>query len=200
MRAPKHLWSGDWERESAAVSEELASLEELPRVPSRPAPPPAATDDAPAPRRRWTWPDLSALRILLPTPPVRRFVAIGFVVLVVLAAAAYGLGAVLGEAQSQSSSTAAGGPMAWLGMEVETLAPSGVVVATVPPGSPGEQAGLEPGDVIVAIGNRTVNGTGDIAGAIAGRHAGQRVPVEVSRGSTPFTTSVTLGAPPSSYP
>jgi S1-C subfamily serine protease len=90
--------------------------------------------------------------------------------------------------------------MSWLGMEVETLAPSGVVVATAPPGSQGERAGLEPGDVIVAIGNRTLNGTGDIAGAIAGMHAGQQVSIEVSRGSTPFETSVTLGAPPSSYP
>jgi hypothetical protein len=200
MRAPKHLWSGDWERESAALSEELASLEELPGVASEPAPPPAAVKDAPASRRGWTWPNLGALRILLPTPPVRRFVAVGFVLLAVLAAAAYGLGAVLGEAQSQSSTTASGGPMAWLGMEVETLAPSGVVVATAPPGSQGERAGLEPGDVIVSIGNRIVNGTSDIAGAISGMHAGQRVPIEVSRGSTPFTTNVTLGAPPSSYP
>jgi S1-C subfamily serine protease len=54
--------------------------------------------------------------------------------------------------------------------------------------------------VIVSIGNRIVNGTSDIAGAISGMHAGQRVPIEVSRGSTPFTTNVTLGAPPSSYP
>jgi hypothetical protein len=199
MRAPKHLWSGDWERESAAVSEELASLEELPRVVAEPASAPPAEETGRL-RRWWTWPDLSALRILVPTPAVRRIVAIGFVLLVALAAAAYGLGAVLGSTQSQSSATGPGGPMSWLGMEVETLAPSGVVVATAPPGSQGERAGLEPGDVIVAIGNRTVNGTGDIAGAIAGMHAGQHVSIEVSRGSTPFTTSVTLGAPPSSYP
>jgi membrane-associated protease RseP (regulator of RpoE activity) len=211
MRAPKHLWSGDWERESAAVSEELASLEDLPgvaaqRAPETPIPAsphtPSAETLAPARPRKPPWTRLAALRVLLPSPPVRRIVAIGFAVLLVIAGAAFGIRALTGGAEDQNSPAAAGptGPVSWLGMEVETLPPGGVVVATIAPGSQGERAGLEPGDVIVGIANRTVNSTADIAKAIGGMHAGQQVPIEVNRGSTRYTTSATLGAPPASWP
>jgi S1-C subfamily serine protease len=198
MRAPKHLWSGDWERESAAVSDELASLDEFPRVAAAPQaepPMPARPHEPPGAR-------LAALRVLLPSPVVRRIVAIGFAVLLLVAGAAFGIRALTSSTEQQNAPAAGGssGPMWWLGMEVETLPPGGVVVATVASGSQGERAGLEPGDVIVEIANRTVNSTGDIARAIAGMRAGQPVPIEVSRGSTRYTTSATLGAPPASYP
>ena len=88
------------------------------------------------------------------------------------------------------------GPMSWLGMEVETQSPSGVVVATVAPGSQGELAGIEPGDVIQQINNRSMNATGDIAKAISGLHAGAPVQIEISRGSTLYNTSATLGRHP----
>jgi S1-C subfamily serine protease len=141
------------------------------------------------------------LRVFLPSPLVRRIVAVGFAVLLVVAGAAFGIRALSSGAQDQTAPAAApSGPMWWLGMEVETLPPGGVVVATVAPGSQGERAGLEPGDVIVRIADRTVNSTGEIAKAIAGMRAGQQVPVEVSRGSTRYTTSAMLGAPPASYP
>ncbi|MGE5478311.1 MAG: PDZ domain-containing protein [Bacteroidales bacterium] len=50
---------------------------------------------------------------------------------------------------------------------------NGVVVAAVRPGSPGRVAGLQPGDIIVAIDNRTVldrEGFGNAIGEIAGDH------------------------------
>ena len=90
--------------------------------------------------------------------------------------------------------------MRWLGMQVESSVHGGAVIVTAPPGSLGEAAGLEPGDVIVQVGNQTVNSTGDIATATAGLHPGQTVQIEVSRGSTLLETSATLGAPPSNYP
>jgi S1-C subfamily serine protease len=135
-------------------------------------------------------------------------------VLLALAAGAYIVGALLASSGSPGSTAAPGvpgspgaptatgptGPMRWLGMEVETVNPGGVVVATVPPGSAGEQAGLDPGDIIVQVNNRTVNATGDITKAIAGLPAGQQVPLEASRGSTRYTTTVTLGAAPGHYP
>jgi S1-C subfamily serine protease len=90
--------------------------------------------------------------------------------------------------------------MWWLGMQIETYATGGVVIVTVPAGSLGEAAGLEPGDVIVQIGNQSVSSAADIEKAVAGLRVGQIVGIEVSRGSTLFKTSAILGAPPSSHP
>lgn len=199
MSAPKHLWSGDWERDSAALSDDLATLEELPRVTTEPAPEP---EPAVPSRLGQAWARLAALRLPRPSRRLQRSAALGLAGLVILAAAAYGLGALLGSAASPGapSTSALGPPMAWLGMEVEASSPGHVVVATVPPGTAGEQAGLEPGDVIVQINQQAVNSTGDIGKAIAGMHAGQQVQIEVSRGSTLYTTIATLGAAPSHYP
>jgi S1-C subfamily serine protease len=90
--------------------------------------------------------------------------------------------------------------MTWLGMEVETIHPGHVVVATVASGSHGERAGLEPGDVLLAIDSRSLDSTADIAKAIFGIQSGDQVQIEVGRGSTVFVTSATLGAPPAKYP
>jgi S1-C subfamily serine protease len=85
-------------------------------------------------------------------------------------------------------------------MQVQTLPPGVVVVETVAPGSPADLAGLEPGDQIVAINNQRIDGTGDIRAAISGLAPGDLVQIEISRGSTLFTTQATLAAPPSGSP
>jgi PDZ domain len=237
MRAPKHLWSGDWERESAAVSEDLAALEELPRVAPAPRPgdraqpQPVPASERPSPgavsdhSRRGTAPTtrresparparsprpprtaraISLLRHRLPSmsPRARRVTMVTVTVLLALAAASYGLGALLGSTGSHSTAAASGSSPAisWLGMEVETVSPGQVVVATVASGSAGEQAGFEPGDVVVAIDSRSISSTTDIGKAIFGMQAGDQVQVEVGRGSTLFVTAATLGAPPAKYP
>ncbi len=211
MRAPKHLWSGDWERESAAVSEDLASLEDLPRVApephSRPAvdPRPAPQVEAAratAPPRSRPWIRLPRIRIPPISPRTRRTAAVTLVALLALAAAAYGLGALLGSSGSGTAPAASGqgATMSWLGMEVETVGPGRVVVATVSPGSQGEQSGFEPGDVMLAIDSRGLNSTTDISKAIFGMRSGDQVQIEVGRGSTVFVTSATLAAPPAKYP
>jgi S1-C subfamily serine protease len=133
-------------------------------------------------------------------------VAVALAAVFVVAAAAYGLTRVVGSSSPgapPSVSTAAngpGGPVEWLGMQVEGIPPGTVVVATVAPGSAGELAGLEPGDVIVSVNGRAINSTSDIGAAIGGLHPGDGVDVEVSRGSTQFATRATLTAPPSSHP
>jgi S1-C subfamily serine protease len=85
-------------------------------------------------------------------------------------------------------------------MQIETLPPGAVVIETVGPGSAGELAGLEPGDVIVAINNRPIHAAGEIGAAIRALHAGDLVELEISRGSTLFSTQATLAAPPSVHP
>lgn len=229
MRAPKHLWSGDWERESAAVSEDLAALEELPRiVPARrpaprpearaqprPVPVPERPESVPNPRPARPRPSAPAIRLprlrlpavslprpRLPTMTPRARRATLVTVLLALAAGAYGLASLLGSTGSHATPAASGSSPAisWLGMEVETVNPGRVVVATVASGSAGEQAGFEPGDVLVAIDSRAISSTTDVGKAIFGMQAGDQVQVEVGRGSTLFVTAATLGAPPTKYP
>lgn len=91
-------------------------------------------------------------------------------------------------------------PISWLGMEIETLPPGAAVIETVALGSAGDKAGLNPGDVIIAINGRAITGAGDIASAIRGLPAGDQVPIQISHGSTLEQTEITLAAPPSVHP
>jgi S1-C subfamily serine protease len=54
--------------------------------------------------------------------------------------------------------------------------------------------------VILEINNRAVRGADGIAEAIRGLHAGDRVAMQISHGSSLYETEVTLGAPPTPYP
>lgn len=87
--------------------------------------------------------------------------------------------------------------MSWLGMQIVNVPPGAAVVETVAPGSEAEVAGLEPGDIVIAVNGRRISATRDIRPAIKGLHRGVVVPLEISRGSTLFTTQAALGAPPS---
>jgi S1-C subfamily serine protease len=85
-------------------------------------------------------------------------------------------------------------------MQIDTVPPGAAVIDTVAPGSPGDLAGLEPGDLILEINNRPIKGTSDIAPAIRGLRAGDRVEMQISDGGTLSETEATLAAPPSVYP
>jgi hypothetical protein len=199
MSGPKHLWSGDWRNESDAASDELADRRRTAGDQEPPAPAAPAPRTAPARTRpRWSIPG---------RPKVPRPLLIGSAAALLVAAGAYGLIALLGGSGSSATAgpvaTVASGssrPVNWLGMEIETVPPGSAVIDTVRLGSPGDRAGLEPGDVILAIDNRPVTGAGDIAGAIRGLHSGDRVEIQISHGSALFQTEATLAAPPSAYP
>jgi S1-C subfamily serine protease len=200
MSGPKHLWSGDWQQDSAAASDALADLR------AQPAPGEPAVDPAPAPRRR--------------RPRPSRTASIVLVAVLFLAAAAYGLSALLGPSGNPASTTAGiprtpaalplnpattttaalARPINWLGMEIQTLPPGAAVVETVGPGTPGDQAGLEPGDTIVEVNHHTINGAGDISAALRGLHSGDVVEIQVSHGSALFQTEASLTVPPSVGP
>jgi serine protease DegQ len=83
---------------------------------------------------------------------------------------------------------------------LESLPLGGVVIATVAPGSPADRAGLEPGDIITEIDNHPINGPNDLSAAIGGLQAGDTIAIQVSRGSTVYTTRATLAARPASFP
>src|SRR5579875_732240 len=73
----------------------------------------------------------------------------------------------------------------------------GVGVRQVVPGSPADQAGLQPGDIIVKVGNRDIRGLGDLNQATIEYPPGSKVPVEYYRGQNKQTTTITLGSQPS---
>jgi membrane-associated protease RseP (regulator of RpoE activity) len=235
MSGPKHLWSGNWQQESEAASERRADPGQQPEDAEQTQPLP------PRPPRRRKRPSLPLIAIAV----------------VFLAAAAFGLAAVLGSGSKNSSTnpqasvgtaTANPGqanpglpnpgstnpgqtsplpttptptvpaptrppatpspttpaiqsrPISWLGMEIETLPPGAAVIETVALGSGGDKAGLNPGDVIIAINGRAINGASGIATAIRGLPAGDQVPIQISHGSTLEQTEITLAAPPSVHP
>jgi S1-C subfamily serine protease len=62
--------------------------------------------------------------------------------------------------------------------------------------SPAQAAGLQTGDVIVAVNGQTITSSSDLAMAVASQKAGTKVRVTVERGTVQATVTVTLGARP----
>jgi S1-C subfamily serine protease len=68
----------------------------------------------------------------------------------------------------------------------------GVFVFSVSPGSPAEDAGVEPGDVIVEFDGKDITSVEDLFAALRGTSPGDSVPVRVVRGEQEQTLNVTL--------
>jgi S1-C subfamily serine protease len=79
---------------------------------------------------------------------------------------------------------------------------SGVLVTGFVPDasghSPAQQAGMQQGDIIVAVNGTRVTGNADLAGILLSLSPGTRVQVTVQRGSSQQTMTVTLGERPTS--
>jgi len=72
-------------------------------------------------------------------------------------------------------------------------AAGGVVVTDLVPGGPAAQAGLRPGDVIVAVEGRQIESPEDLLGAIRARKPGDRMRLTVLRGGQRGDVTVTVG-------
>jgi PDZ domain len=199
MSGPKHLWSGDWREESAAARAAA------PPAPAAREPVPPRTTEPPAAEPR------SPRRPI--SPKLRRRLPIALAAAVLVGVAAWAITALAGSSPGHHRS-AAGVPRAplvtpasiqprpvyWLGMQIETVAPGAAVVDTVRSGSPGELAGLSPGDLILSVNGRSIQGASDIAGALQGLKSGDHVVLQISHGSALFSAEATLTAPPSDHP
>lgn len=71
-------------------------------------------------------------------------------------------------------------------------AAAGAIVSQVEPGTPAEEAGLQPGDLIVAVDGQPVDGSADLRNRIGLTRAGERVTLEVIRDGERLSVATTL--------
>ncbi len=82
-------------------------------------------------------------------------------------------------AQRVKAAGAGRGPR--LGLRVKTARGGGAEVGGVRPGSPGERAGLRPGDVVIALAGRPVRSSDDLEAIAAQLPADRGVDIDVVR-------------------
>jgi S1-C subfamily serine protease len=89
----------------------------------------------------------------------------------------------------------------WLGLRT-TISPGarGALVTDVIPGGPVDQAGLQQGDVIMAINAQPVAGPADIAGVVDAQSVGTEVQLQIDRGGQLQMVAVRLGRRPAVAP
>ena len=69
----------------------------------------------------------------------------------------------------------------------------GALVSSVERGSPAEKAGLEPGDVIVGVDGKNVDGSGDLSSRIADLKPGARTRIDIVRKGAPKQLEAQIG-------
>ncbi|MBY8873462.1 trypsin-like peptidase domain-containing protein [Micromonospora sp. PLK6-60] len=79
-----------------------------------------------------------------------------------------------------------------LGVSVNAAEGGGALVAEVVPGSAAEKAGLQRGDVITKFGDKMVNDSDDLVGAVQAGKVGDKVRMEFKRNGSSQTATVTL--------
>lgn len=79
-----------------------------------------------------------------------------------------------------------------LGVSVNAAEDGGALVAAVVPGSAAEKAGLQRGDVITRFGDKVVNDSNDLVGAVQAGKVGDRVEVTYKRNGAESKATVTL--------
>jgi S1-C subfamily serine protease len=75
-----------------------------------------------------------------------------------------------------------------------------VVMEYVDPGGAAASEGFEPGDTITQIGNRPINGLGDVAKAFHDVQPGDQVAITVNRGSAVYSASFPMPSHPPGGP
>lgn len=71
--------------------------------------------------------------------------------------------------------------------------PGGALVSSVEKGSPAEKAGLEPGDVIVGLNDKTINHSSDLPGLVGDIKPGTTAKIDIIRKGTNKTVTVAVG-------
>ncbi|MFG2064369.1 trypsin-like peptidase domain-containing protein [Micromonospora sp. NPDC048871] len=79
-----------------------------------------------------------------------------------------------------------------LGVSVTGTTEGGALINAVAPGSAAERAGLERGDVIIRFGDKVINDSNDLVGAVQAGKVGDQVEVTFQRNGAESTATVTL--------
>jgi serine protease Do len=98
-------------------------------------------------------------------------------------------------------------PTAYLGVSTQTVTPAvaaalglsvdeGALVRAVGPGTPADDAGIQEGDVITALGGDPVASTEEVGELILEFEPGEEVEIELARGEETLTVTATLGTRP----
>ena len=206
MSAPRHLWSGDWRHESSARGDELAARRADARAASEvePAAAPPRSRRSAADRLRALLRSIGRLPRLLSgrryasARRLRIAALVGLLVLV-LAGTAYAVSAAL-SGSAGNGQAVANGYQAWLGIDLYNSPYGGPIVVGVVPGSPAQAAGVDAGDVISQVDGKPVATASAFGSAIAGKHPGDHVVLQLERGAVTYVARVTLANRPVAYP
>jgi membrane-associated protease RseP (regulator of RpoE activity) len=213
MTTPKHLWSGDWMRESESAAEEMERrrdgfhpgeppVQEPPREPEREPREPWLTRAATAVLAFLRSLRAAAARGFAATVARLRTISprqVGLVALATVAGAGVALGAaaLAGGSGSHSSTSdthlTAGRP--WLGVQtVAQMGNSGATVLVVDAGGPGQRAGVQPGDVITQVDGQPITSPAVLDAAIAAKQPGQQVQLLINRYGQSLVLYATIGS------
>lgn len=96
------------------------------------------------------------------------------------------------ESVAESSATSSPKPVGWLGIHAQNSG-DGAVVTNVSADGPGAQAGIQVGDMILALDGRLIKGR-DFETAVAAPEPGTQISVNYARGSAAHEVSVTVGS------
>ncbi len=95
----------------------------------------------------------------------------------------------------------------WIGIESQDITPelaesfglgrsSGAIIAGVVRGGPADRAGMQPGDILVAVGGKTVANTSEMLKLIAALEPGEKALLRILRKNRESTLDVTVGKRP----
>ena len=208
MSGPQHLWSGDWEQDSAARAEELAA--QRGRAPEIDAQEPEPAAAPPTTRQHRSIlaqfrEHAARLRNGLATAgrrharPLRLALLVGILTLCGVGAAYAVSSAVNGGSNSHQEAAQSRSHDPWLGVEMINAPSGGVLISKVIPGSPAQAAGVKPGDVITQIDTEPIAAPAIATAAIDGLQPGDQVAIQLQRGASNFTAHVTLATQPKTY-
>ncbi|MBE1487196.1 S1C family serine protease [Plantactinospora soyae] len=79
-----------------------------------------------------------------------------------------------------------------LGVQVTAAESGGALIAAVQPDSPAAKAGLQQGDVVTQFGDKRINDSDDLVGAVQGGKVGDQVQVTYTRNGAEKSATVTL--------
>jgi hypothetical protein len=81
---------------------------------------------------------------------------------------------------------------AMLGVSLDFRVPDAAIVTQVTPASPAERAGLQPGDMIIALNNQPIGSSHQVVQTIASMAPGQQVSLDIARQQSQFQVDAVL--------